>query len=201
MPRVISMWRKMPSRSPTIEACLFHLLQRANGLGFAYGHAALSSSLLVGPVDPHSTTASVDSTCGQPQSKTGDLRHGVGGPAVVACRCDRGRLPRSPLRPTTWRELAYLLLDLATSVVVFAVLVTLLTLGQGLLASCTRRRDPREREVLGLMASARTQGSPVITASAVEKHVGRIFEKLQLFGSSSDYRRVLAVLAYLREAG
>ena len=41
----------------------------------------------------------------------------------------------------------------------------------------------------------------MITASAVEKHVGRIFEKLQLFGSSSDYRRVLAVLAYLREAG
>jgi signal transduction histidine kinase len=38
-----------------------------------------------------------------------------------------------PLRPATWRELAYLLLGLVMSVVVFTVLVTLLSLGLGLL--------------------------------------------------------------------
>jgi signal transduction histidine kinase len=38
-----------------------------------------------------------------------------------------------PVRLATWRELAYLLLGLAMSVVVFAVLVTLLTLGVSLL--------------------------------------------------------------------
>jgi DNA-binding NarL/FixJ family response regulator len=41
----------------------------------------------------------------------------------------------------------------------------------------------------------------VITESAVEKHVRRIFEKLDLSPSDSDHRRVLAVLAYLRAGG
>jgi len=41
----------------------------------------------------------------------------------------------------------------------------------------------------------------VVTESAVEKHVSRIFEKLALSPSDSDHRRVLAVLAYLRAAG
>jgi DNA-binding NarL/FixJ family response regulator len=64
---------------------------------------------------------------------------------------------------------------------------------------------PREREVLGLMAEGRSNAgiaaALVITESAVEKHVGRIFEKLELPTSGPDHRRVLAVLAYLREAG
>jgi DNA-binding NarL/FixJ family response regulator len=64
---------------------------------------------------------------------------------------------------------------------------------------------PREREVLGLMAEGRSNAgigeALVITESAVEKHVGRIFEKLALPGAGSDHRRVLAVLAYLRESG
>ena len=41
----------------------------------------------------------------------------------------------------------------------------------------------------------------VVTESAVEKHVGRIFEKLGLPPADSDHRRVLAVLAYLRQLG
>ena len=41
----------------------------------------------------------------------------------------------------------------------------------------------------------------VISESAVEKHVGRIFDKLRLPQSDSDHRRVLAVLAYLNEVG
>ena len=40
-----------------------------------------------------------------------------------------------------------------------------------------------------------------ISESAVEKHVGRTFDKLRLPQSDSDHRRVLAVLAYLREGG
>jgi len=64
---------------------------------------------------------------------------------------------------------------------------------------------PREREVLGLMAEGRSNSGIavelVISESAVEKHVGRIFDKLGLPSADSDHRRVLAVLAYLRELG
>jgi DNA-binding NarL/FixJ family response regulator len=64
---------------------------------------------------------------------------------------------------------------------------------------------PREREVLGLMAEGRSNSgiaaALVISESAVEKHVGRIFDKLEIPGSGPDHRRVLAVLAYLRESG
>ncbi|HJW62616.1 MAG TPA: response regulator transcription factor [Actinomycetes bacterium] len=73
----------------------------------------------------------------------------------------------------------------------------------------TRRRDPlarlspREREVLGLMAEGRSNaaiaGELVVTAGAVEKHISSIFGKLRLPPSDADHRRVLAVLAWLRE--
>jgi DNA-binding NarL/FixJ family response regulator len=73
-----------------------------------------------------------------------------------------------------------------------------------------RRRDdpletltPREREVLGLMAEGRSNAhiarSLVVTEGAVEKHVRNIFGKLGLPASDSNHRRVLAVLAYLRD--
>jgi len=72
-----------------------------------------------------------------------------------------------------------------------------------------RRRDdplalltPREREVLELMATGSSnQGiadALVITLRAVEKYVSSIFSKLGLPSSSSESRRVLAVLLYLR---
>lgn len=61
---------------------------------------------------------------------------------------------------------------------------------------------PREREVLELMAEGRSNHAiaarMVISERAVEKHVTGIFAKLDLATSSSDHRRVLAVLAYLR---
>ena len=61
---------------------------------------------------------------------------------------------------------------------------------------------PREREVLGLMAEGRSnQGIAerlVVTERAVEKHVTSIFSKLRLPAATADHRRVLAVLAYLR---
>lgn len=73
-----------------------------------------------------------------------------------------------------------------------------------------RRRDdpldeltPREREVLELIGEGRSNRAiaerMVVTERAVEKHVTSIFAKLGLPASTDDHRRVLAVLALLRE--
>lgn len=74
----------------------------------------------------------------------------------------------------------------------------------------SRRNDPmatltpREREVLGLMAEGRSNSAIatalVVSPGAVEKHISNVFAKLALEASGSDHRRVLAVLAYLRES-
>jgi DNA-binding NarL/FixJ family response regulator len=62
---------------------------------------------------------------------------------------------------------------------------------------------PREREVLELMAEGRSNQAIaeklVVTLRAVEKHVTSIFGKLRLSADEQDHRRVLAVLAYLRQ--
>lgn len=75
------------------------------------------------------------------------------------------------------------------------------------LMGASRRTDTlaglsgREREVLALMAEGRTNSaiaaSLVISEGAVEKHVANIFSKLGLPATSTDHRRVLAVLRYL----
>ena len=61
---------------------------------------------------------------------------------------------------------------------------------------------PREREVLAAMAEGKSNRgiaeSFVITETAVEKNVTRIFNKLGLGQSTTAHRRVLAVLTYLR---
>ena len=61
----------------------------------------------------------------------------------------------------------------------------------------------REREVLELMAEGRSNQAIserlFLSARAVERHVTGIFEKLRLPASSDDNRRVLAVLAFLRD--
>jgi DNA-binding NarL/FixJ family response regulator/class 3 adenylate cyclase len=73
-----------------------------------------------------------------------------------------------------------------------------------------RRRDdplneltPREREVLELMAEGRSNQAiserMFVTMRAVEKHVTSIFVKLGLPAASEDHRRVLAVLAFLKQ--
>lgn len=62
---------------------------------------------------------------------------------------------------------------------------------------------PRERDVLALMAEGRSNrgiaDALVLDGKTVEGHVSNIFGKLQLEPATEDHRRVLAVLAYLRE--
>jgi DNA-binding NarL/FixJ family response regulator len=64
---------------------------------------------------------------------------------------------------------------------------------------------PREREVLELMAEGRSNaaiGSQLsMTIKTLESHISTIFSKLGLEPTPDDNRRVLAVLAYLRNAG
>jgi DNA-binding NarL/FixJ family response regulator len=71
-----------------------------------------------------------------------------------------------------------------------------------------RRTDPlsrltdREREVLALMAEGHNNmaiaNELVVSAGAVEKHIGNVFAKLGLVDGDNHNRRVLAVLTYLR---
>lgn len=63
----------------------------------------------------------------------------------------------------------------------------------------------REREVLGLMAEGRTNHAIAqrlwLTDKTVESHVRNIFAKLGLRVDADDHRRVLAVVAFLRDPG
>jgi DNA-binding NarL/FixJ family response regulator len=75
------------------------------------------------------------------------------------------------------------------------------------LVGTSRRSDSlsglsgREREVLSLMAEGRSNAAIatalVISEGAVQKHIANIFAKLTLPPSSTDHRRVLAVLRWL----
>lgn len=60
----------------------------------------------------------------------------------------------------------------------------------------------REREVLELMAEGRSNkaiaAEMFVTEGAIEKHISKIFDKLDLAPSSEDHRRVLAVINYMR---
>ena len=62
---------------------------------------------------------------------------------------------------------------------------------------------PREREILGLMAEGRSNAAIAQTLTlelkTVEGHVRAIFSKLLLEPTAEDHRRVLAVLAFLRQ--
>ncbi|WP_031175371.1 MULTISPECIES: response regulator transcription factor [Streptomyces] len=63
--------------------------------------------------------------------------------------------------------------------------------------------SPREMDVLSLMAQGRTNSAIaerlVVSQGTVEKRVAAVFDKLDIPGSPSDNRRVLAVLRYLAE--
>ena len=62
---------------------------------------------------------------------------------------------------------------------------------------------PREREVLGLMAEGRSNAAIRdvlgLGTKTLETHINRVFAKLGLADDASGHRRVLAVLACLRE--
>ncbi len=63
----------------------------------------------------------------------------------------------------------------------------------------------REREVLSLMAEGKNNAaiaaSLFLTERAVEKHINSLFHKLGLSEEPDVHRRVMAVLAFLREGG
>jgi DNA-binding NarL/FixJ family response regulator len=63
------------------------------------------------------------------------------------------------------------------------------------------RLSPRESEVLAAMAEGKSNrgiaDTLYVSEAAVEKHVTRIFHKLDLGPTPSEHRRVRAVLAYL----
>lgn len=62
--------------------------------------------------------------------------------------------------------------------------------------------SPREREVLQLMAEGKSNAAIASTlylsAGAVEKHINSVFTKFGLTADTSENRRVLAVLRFLR---
>lgn len=76
-------------------------------------------------------------------------------------------------------------------------------MGRRTAASPLDELSPREREVLGLMAEGRSNqaicAKLFLSPKTVETHVNRILQKLGLPPAAEDHRRVLAVLAYLRE--
>ncbi|MEA2294775.1 MAG: hypothetical protein QOE86_2414 [Solirubrobacteraceae bacterium] len=61
---------------------------------------------------------------------------------------------------------------------------------------------PREREVLAAMAEGKSNvgiaETLVVSEAAVEKHVTGIFHKLGIGPTTTEHRRVLAVLTYMR---
>ncbi|GIH19727.1 response regulator transcription factor [Rugosimonospora africana] len=68
-------------------------------------------------------------------------------------------------------------------------------------ASPLARLSPRELEVLSLMAEGHANPGIaerlVITERAVSKHIGNIFNKLDLPPTDGGHRRVIAILTYL----
>jgi DNA-binding NarL/FixJ family response regulator len=77
-------------------------------------------------------------------------------------------------------------------------------LGRHTHGSPVARLTAREHEVLAAMAEGKSnQGiaeSLEVTEAAVSKHVTNIFHKLGLSQTAKEHRRVLAVLAFLRDA-
>jgi DNA-binding NarL/FixJ family response regulator len=64
--------------------------------------------------------------------------------------------------------------------------------------------SPRELDVMAAMAEGKSNrgiaADLVITVAAVEKHITRIFDKLEIDAVESEHRRVHAVLQFLRES-
>jgi DNA-binding NarL/FixJ family response regulator len=76
-------------------------------------------------------------------------------------------------------------------------------LGRSRPAGPLERLSAREREVLAAMAEGRSNRgiaeALTLSEAGVEKHVTNIFHKLELGSDRTEHRRVLAVLAFLRD--
>ena len=77
-------------------------------------------------------------------------------------------------------------------------------LGHGAKSGGLDELSERERAVLGLMAEGLSNGAIAgrlfLSLRAVERHVGAIFEKLDIPSDAEGHRRVLAVVTYLSRA-
>ncbi|MGF3140733.1 response regulator [Streptomyces diastaticus] len=147
--------------------------------------------------------------------------------AAVALRRDRPELPVLVLSQYLEQSYAthlldlggqsgvgYLLKDRVAAVTEFADAVAQVAGGGTVLDPevvrqlLRRRQDPlgrltpRERKVLALMAEGRSNAaiarSLYVSVAAVNKHIGSILQRLDLPVDGDAHRRVLAVLAYLR---
>src|SRR5438105_8251875 len=91
------------------------------------------------------------------------------------------------------------------SVLDHTVGVCLVTRQERLAHSPLAQLTDREREVLGQMAQGKNNAaiakSLFLTERAVEKHINSLFHKLGLTEEGDVHRRVMAVLAFLREEG
>jgi DNA-binding NarL/FixJ family response regulator len=77
-------------------------------------------------------------------------------------------------------------------------------LGRRQKRSAIAELSPRELEVLAAMAEGKSNRgiaeALVISVPAIEKHITRIFDKLDIDAVDSEHRRVHAVLKFLRES-
>ncbi|HEX6677475.1 MAG TPA: response regulator transcription factor [Actinomycetes bacterium] len=105
-------------------------------------------------------------------------------------------------RVTDAAELAEAVMRVAAGRPVIDPAVVAVLLGRRLRHDPLAALSEREREVLALMAEGRSNQAIadqlVLTPRTVESHVRSILTKLDLAPTADDHRRVLAVLAYLR---
>jgi DNA-binding NarL/FixJ family response regulator len=77
-------------------------------------------------------------------------------------------------------------------------------LGRRVQQSPLAELTPRERDVLAAMAEGKSNNGIAedlfVTEAAVEKHVTGIFQKLGLGPTTTEHRRVLAVLTYVHDS-
>ena len=98
----------------------------------------------------------------------------------------------------------YLLKDRVLEIDDFIASVVAQLFGRRRAPDALAELTPREREVLGLMAEGLSNAGICrklfLSPKTVETHVHAIFVKLGLPAAPDDHRRVLAVLAFLRQS-